>query len=155
MSEISAAMGLTLLESLDDVIEINHKHYEKYQQAFSTIEGVKMFSYNLSEKNNYQYIILEIDEEKIGISRDTVVKILHSENILARRYFYPGCHEMEPYRSYFPYASLSLANTNRLTRRVISLPTGTSVSDVDRTKICELISFIISNGSQITAKLAL
>ncbi len=41
----------------------------------------------------------------------TLVRVLHAENVLARRYFYPGCHEMEPYRSYFPHAGLVLPET--------------------------------------------
>ena len=43
-----------------------------------------------------------------GISRDELVQILQAENVLARRYFYPGCHRMEPYRSYYPHARLLL-----------------------------------------------
>jgi dTDP-4-amino-4,6-dideoxygalactose transaminase len=50
---------------------------------------VRLIEYDEVEKNNYQYIILEIDEKLAGISRDLIVKILHAENVLARRYFYP------------------------------------------------------------------
>ena len=153
MAEISAAMGLTLLEKLEEVIETNLQHYKSYQQEFSALDGVKVFRYNASERNNYQYIVLEVDEEKTGINRDTIVKILHAENILVRRYFYPGCHEMEPYRSYYPAAGLLLPNTNKLTRRVMALPTGTAVSGDAVTKICSLVGLIISNGRQIAAKL--
>jgi dTDP-4-amino-4,6-dideoxygalactose transaminase len=152
MSEISAAMGLTLFENLNEIIEMNYDHYKQYQQVFSELNGVTMFCYDENEKNNYQYIILEIDEGKTGISRDIVVNVLQAENILARRYFYPGCHEMEPYRSFFPHAGLLLPNTNKLTRRVTSLPTGTAVSKSDITQICELLEFAISNGAQITDK---
>jgi dTDP-4-amino-4,6-dideoxygalactose transaminase len=154
MSEISAAMGLTLFESLNEIIETNYSHYKQYQQSFSVLNGVTMFFYNENEKNNYQYIVLEIDEEKAGINRDILVNILQAENILARRYFYPGCHEMEPYRSFFPHAGLLLSNTNKLTRRVLSLPTGTAVSNDDITKICGLFEFVISNGTRIANKFA-
>ena len=33
-----------------------------------------------------------------GRVRDDLVAALHAENVLARRYFYPGCHRLEPYR---------------------------------------------------------
>ena len=35
---------------------------------------------------------------------------------------------MEPYRSYFPHAGLVLPETEKMVKRVLSLPTGTAVS---------------------------
>ena len=52
-----------------------------------------------AERTNYQYIVLEVDELETGLTRDELVQVLIAENVLARRYFYPGCHRMEPYRS--------------------------------------------------------
>ncbi len=53
--------------------------------------------------------------------------MLHAENILARKYFWPGCHNMEPYRSYYPHAGLVLPNTNRVAEHVVVLPTGSAM----------------------------
>ena len=64
--------------------------------------------YDEKERNNYQYVVVDVDAESYGMSRDRLVQALHAENVLARRYFYPGCHQMEPYRSYFPHAKLLL-----------------------------------------------
>lgn len=150
MSEVSAAMGLTLMESLDDIVRANQDHYRQYQAAFSTMEGVKQFSYAGEGPSNYQYIIAEIDEAQAGISRDTLVRVLHAENVLARRYFYPGCHEMEPYRTLDPGAALRLPNTVALCGRVMSLPTGTAVSSTDIEAIGELIGFALAHGQEIT-----
>ena len=81
--------------------------------------------------NNYQYVVLEVDEAEAGLSRDQLQAVLHAENVLSRRYFYPGCHRMEPYRSHFPHAHLLLPQTERLVQRVLQLPTGTSVAEED------------------------
>lgn len=149
MSEVSAAMGLTSLDSLDEFIATNYRNYKQYQAELQELPGVRFIIYNEQEKNNYQYIILEIDEQVTGIDRDQLVKALHAENLLARRYFYPGCHHMEPYRSYFPNAGLLLPETERLVQKVISLPTGTAVGDKEISTICHLIRFILANGPQI------
>jgi dTDP-4-amino-4,6-dideoxygalactose transaminase len=61
------------------------------------------------------------------VSRDKIVEVLHAENILARKYFWPGCHNMEPYRSYYPHAGLVLPNTNRVAEHVVVLPTGSTM----------------------------
>ncbi|MBD1847836.1 aminotransferase class I/II-fold pyridoxal phosphate-dependent enzyme [Cyanobacteria bacterium FACHB-63] len=150
MSEICAAMGLTNLESINSFIDINYDNYQHYQRELSNIPGVSLISYNEFEKNNYQYIILEIDPEQAGITRDQLVKILQAENILARRYFFPGCHNMEPYRSYFPNSKLLLPETERLTQKVLSLPTGTAVNNEIIRKICQLIRFIVQKSDEVS-----
>jgi len=149
MTEVAAAMGLTGLESLDEFISTNYRNYCQYRLALAEIPGVRMVKYDEREKNNYQYIILEIDETITHINRDQLVQVLHAENILARRYFYPGCHQMEPYRSYFPHAGLLLPETERLAFRTVSLPTGTAVGKEEINQICQIIRFVISNGQDL------
>lgn len=153
MNEISAAMGITSLDSLSEFIAINYKNYKKYQDELANIPGVSLLSYKENEKCNYQYIVVEIDEYLTKISRDKLIQILHAENILARRYFYPGCHKMEPYRSYFPHSYLLLMETEKLAKRVLILPTGTGVSSEDIQQICEIIKFAVANAQEILARL--
>lgn len=153
MNEVSAAMGLTNLESLDKFISINSQNYQFYQAYLAGLDGVSLITYDESEKYNYQYVVLEIDSQKAGLTRDELVTILHAENILARRYFFPGCHQMEPYRSYFPHSGLLLPQTERLTQRVLCLPTGTAVGEMEIRQICELIRLALENGAEIKSKL--
>jgi dTDP-4-amino-4,6-dideoxygalactose transaminase len=154
MSEISAAMGLTGLESLREFVSINQRHYQTYQRLLSDLPGVKLIQFDETEKNNYQYIVMEIDESLTHISRDLINAILHAENILSRRYFYPGCHQMEPYRTSFPEAGLSLAETEKLTLKVLQLPTGTAIGEKEINRICELLRFTLAHGPEIRARSA-
>jgi dTDP-4-amino-4,6-dideoxygalactose transaminase len=153
MTEICAAMGLTSLESMDEFIAINHRNYDRYRANLTSIAGLQLFEYDAREKGNYQYVIAEVDESVTCISRDALVKVLHAENILARRYFYPGCHQMEPYRSYFPHAGLLLPHTEALTQRVLSLPNGTAVEADNIDHICSLIRFCVEHGEIISRRL--
>lgn len=149
MTEVCAAMGLTSLDSLDRFIDTNRRNYQQYRQELSVIPGLTVTTYNESEACNYQYIIVEIDPASAGIDRDLLVRVLHAENVLARRYFYPGCHQMEPYRSLFPHAGLLLTRTENLTQRVVSLPNGTAV-DADAIQgICALIRLAATHGAAI------
>lgn len=154
MTEICAAMGLTSLENIASIIEANRQNYAQYQAELAGLPGITIAKYTDTEKCNYQYVILEIDELRAGIDRDTLVNILHAENVLARRYFYPGCHQMEPYRSYFPNAGLMLPQTQQLTKMVMSLPTGTTISRAEVQMICEIIKFSVAHGSEIRKTLA-
>ncbi len=149
MTEVCAAMGLTGMESLEEFIGINRRNYHLYRHELEGLAGVRFLTNDEREKHNYQYIVLEIDKSITGISRDQLVKILHSENVLARRYFFPGCHKMEPYRSYFPHADLLLPNTERLVERVLSLPTGIAIGKREIGEICQIVRLVIQNSHEV------
>jgi dTDP-4-amino-4,6-dideoxygalactose transaminase len=149
MSEISAAMGLTSLESLDAFIEINRHNYNAYREHLASIPGLSLITYNESVANNYQYIVVEVDEGMTGINRDTLVEILHAENVRARRYFYPGCHRMEPYRSFYPNAGMLLPETESLVKNVMSLPTGAALGEPDIEQVCAVIRIAVTNSAEI------
>jgi dTDP-4-amino-4,6-dideoxygalactose transaminase len=153
MSEVSAIMGLTSLESLGETIETNYQNYTRYQQGIAGIPGIKLTTYDKNQKQNFQYIILEIDEKVAGINRDQIVEILQAEKVLARRYFYPGCHQMEPYRSYFPNAGMLLPETEKLVLRVLSLPNGTSVGNHEIDRITNLLRFMVTNSKLIAKRI--
>lgn len=145
MSEISAAMGLVNLESLDDFIAINKRNYAAYAQSLADIEGVSLrpLDSNGSVDSNFQYIVIELDDA-ISHRRDHLVDVLHAENVIARRYFWPGCHRMEPYRDLNPHAGLLLPETERVAERVVVLPTGTSVEEADIVTIAEIIRIVLA-----------
>lgn len=139
MSEVSAAMALTSLESLDDFINVNLQNYQRYQSGLSDISAVRLLEYDRSENSNYQYIVVEIDNAASAASRDEIISGLIEQNVIARRYFYPGCHRMEPYRSLFPHSGLLLRHTEALVERTLILPTGTAVREDDIDFICAYI----------------
>ncbi|MDD2852002.1 MAG: DegT/DnrJ/EryC1/StrS family aminotransferase [Desulfuromonadaceae bacterium] len=151
MTEICAAMGLTGLESLDKVIETNRRNYHNYGKELDDVPGVRPVVYDESEKCNFQYVVFEVDEEEAGISRDLLVEVLQAENVMARRYFYPGCHRMEPYRSYFPHSHLLLPNTEMLVTKVISLPSGTAVGGDEISTICRIIRTAVTCSGKLPA----
>jgi dTDP-4-amino-4,6-dideoxygalactose transaminase len=149
MSEVSAAMGLTGMETIDEFIAVNRRNYLAYEHFLATVPGIELIEYDGTEQRNYQYVVAEVDGSPRGMDRDLLVQILHAEHIRARRYFFPGCHRMEPYRSYFPHAGLLLPITERLTERVISLPTGTAVTEEDVACICQVMRFAMARGEDI------
>jgi len=139
MAEICAVMGLTNLESIDEFMAVNRRNYELYRAGLANIPGLRVRAYDGRERHNRQYVIVEVDAQMAGITRDALVTELQAENVLCRRYFHPGCHRMEPYRSYFPNAGLLLPVTEALSERIFSLPTGTAVTTSDIAKVVELV----------------
>ena len=154
MTEVSAAMGLTSLESMDEVIAVNRQNYECYKDNVASISGASLKGFDDREKCNYQYVVLEIDQTATGISRDDLIRILWEENVIARRYFFPGCHRMEPYRSYYPHAGRLLESTEALTERVLLLPNGSTINEAQVQEICSIIRLVVANGAETVARLS-
>jgi dTDP-4-amino-4,6-dideoxygalactose transaminase len=154
MSEITAAMGITSLESISEFIAVNLRHYQQYREELASLPGVRLVPYDASEKCNYQYIVLEIDAGLAQITRDELVRVLWAENVIARRYFYPGCHRMEPYRSLYPQAGAVLPVTEWLAERVLVLPTGTAVGPEQISTICQILKTAVSQGAAIHQQLS-
>jgi dTDP-4-amino-4,6-dideoxygalactose transaminase len=153
MIEVAAAMGLTSLESLTLFIDTNRRNYELYQRELDGITGIRLLTFDSHEKSNYQYVVLELDEDVAGISRDQLLQILWAERVIARRYFYPGCHRMEPYRTLYPESGQHLPVTERVVKQVLVLPTGTAISADDIRAISAIIRLSVANGPELSSHL--
>jgi dTDP-4-amino-4,6-dideoxygalactose transaminase len=124
MIEVCAAMGLVNLDAFDAVVDANRERHRWYLDAFAGVAGLRVLDYDPREANSHHYAVLEVDEARGVGARDDLIRVLHAENILARKYFWPGCHAMQPYRDLFPHARLLLPRTVATANRVIVLPTG-------------------------------
>jgi dTDP-4-amino-4,6-dideoxygalactose transaminase len=152
MSEICAAMGLTSLESVDHFVRVNVERHKKYMDVLHGFPGIHIPTYGEGVGHNHQYLVVQVDEHQTRLSRDTLVALLHAEGVLARRYFYPGVHRMEPYRSLFPGTDQHLPETIKLSTSLMILPTGGAVTSREVETIGELIRFFISNQKEINLR---
>jgi len=149
MTEVCAAMGLTSLESMDEIIRLNRYNYEEYKAQLQGIPGITPIDYSSDETRNYHYIVVQVDASLSPLDRDELVEVLHAENILARKYFWPGCHRMEPYKALFPNAYLLLPHTEARAAQMMVLPTGQSVSKNDIAGICSIIKTALAQADQL------
>ncbi|MBE0627420.1 MAG: DegT/DnrJ/EryC1/StrS family aminotransferase [Burkholderiales bacterium] len=143
MIEVAAAMGLVNLDALDSVIAANRCNQQAYREALAGLPGISLLSHDESERNNYQYVVMEVGE-KCPVSRDRIIEALHAENIRARKYFWPGCHRMQPYRELFPHAGMLLPNTQRVADRVVVLPTGTTIDNDAISDVAAVIRVLVN-----------
>jgi dTDP-4-amino-4,6-dideoxygalactose transaminase len=138
MIEVCAAMGLANLSGLKVIFEANARNHAVYKSRLDKIPGLGILDYDPSEENSHHYVVLEVGEG-FPLSRDDLVDALHAENVLARKYFWPGCHRMLPYRALFPHAGMLLASTERLSEKVVILPNGLATSADQVDVICDVI----------------
>ena len=152
MTEAAAAMGLTSLEARDDFYAANRHNYEAYRAGLDGIAGIDLMAYDEAELCNRHYIVIEVDESA-ALSRDDLQRVLWAENVLARRYFFPACHRMEPYRSVLSGAGHELPEVERLTQRLLALPTGTAIGPATVARITELIRRAMADGPRLRRRL--
>lgn len=145
MPEICAAMGIANFDGLDRIVDHNRRNYRSYLDGLADIPSLSLLRYDDGERNNYQYIVAEVRPVS-PIGRDAIVAALHAENVLARRYFWPGCHRMEPYRTLDPDSAARLPQTQAVAERVIVLPTGLTVSDADISTICAILRSLLTTA---------
>lgn len=145
MIEIAAAMGLVNLERVQRVIDTNKYNHNAYRDAVSDIPFLSVMPYDNQEHNNYQYVVMELSPEA-PIRRDDLVRALHAENILVRKYFWPGCHKMKPFVDLYPHAGLLLPNTEKVAERVVVFPTGTTIQRADIDAIAGLLRLLFEGS---------
>ena len=80
--------------------------------------------------------------------------VLWAENILARRYFHPGCHRMEPYRSRAAADPPILPVTEAVAASVLVLPAGSAVRRPEVGTISERIRQALDQAPLVRASLA-
>jgi dTDP-4-amino-4,6-dideoxygalactose transaminase len=149
LNEISAAHGLTLLEELDAIVAANRSRFQMYRHHLCAVPGLRLLCGEAGDESNHQYVVVEVDEKRTGISRDRLVELLWAENVHARRYFHPGCHRMAPYRDLYPDAGRCLPHTEQASRRLLVLPTGPSLSGDMVAAVCDLLGFCAVHGPAI------
>jgi len=130
MTEVCAAMGLANLQSVGRFREANRRNRAAYARGLAQIPGLRLRGEPADADRaaaNNQYVVVEVSGE-YPLSRDELMRRLHAENILVRRYFWPGCHRMEPYKTLYPEVGKRLPATEAFLERVLLFPTGTAVS---------------------------
>jgi dTDP-4-amino-4,6-dideoxygalactose transaminase len=139
MNEFQAAMGLTVLPHLHELIDERKSITEKYHENLSCLNGVRLLS-DVRKPNvryNYAYMPVLIDEREFGISRDCLCEFLKKQNIFTRKYFYPLVSDYKCYAGRFDSSKTPIAAG--VAKRVLCLPiyVGLELRQVDM--ICDLI----------------
>ena len=143
MSEFAAAYGLTALDELQSVINHNTKIYEGYIKHFNQFDEVNFLKYPEHNYSNHQYAVAHVPAN----SRDNLVQHFHDNDILVRRYFHPGCHRLEPYKSDHSYNNAQLLNTENVASKVLVFPAGYQLDNTRMNKIFDIYASFVKRKS--------
>ncbi len=133
MNELEAAMGLSIIPGLKKELDGRRKIYKEYSFAFK--DGSKFKLQKLAEKlteYNYPYFPVCFSSESV---RDRVYEVLLSNDIRARKYFYPPCHELP----YLKSKSYNLPNATAISHKILCLPLYGSLALKDVKRIIKIV----------------
>ena len=123
LNEASAAVGLANLVDLPRFLDCNLRNHAAYSDALHGSTVARIMSPPTNVAANHHYVVVELAEDLVS-HRDALVEYLHDAGVLARRYFWPGCHRMAPYASH----PIDLPVTDEVASRIIVLPTGSAIA---------------------------
>lgn len=148
MDEVRAAYGLLNLRQVDAAIAARRRVATKYMETLDNVQGIELFPYihdltstneaNADRRWNYAYFPILVTED-YRMSRDALYEFMKTQNVFARRYFYPLITDFEPYKDSPSATPAYLPVANRLANQVICLPIHHSLTDEDIERVLNCI----------------
>ncbi|EMY81978.1 DegT/DnrJ/EryC1/StrS aminotransferase family protein [Psychroflexus gondwanensis ACAM 44] len=137
MSNISAGIGRGQMKVLDEHVGLRRKMFHFYKSIFETIEGVEVFTEPDDHffSNHWLSAITVHPELTKGISREDLRLHLDQYNIESRPLWKPM--HLQPVFEKMPFYGGQVAE--HLFERGLCLPSGSNLSDEDRTRIKKAI----------------
>ncbi len=125
MSEFHAVIGLENLKTIGGVLSIRAEKAAGYARRIEQETCFRPLTAPPSVRHTYKDFTIVAPPQLKG-SRDAIIGFLAEQGIETRGYFSPPIHEQRFFRR---FADRALPMTEDLSRRVISLPFYTSISD--------------------------
>lgn len=122
MNELQAAMGLAVLECVEEERKKRAEIKSIYNEKLRDIPGITIMPELEEVKSSYQYYAIRINEKEFGKSRDYVYDKLKEYNIFSRKYFYPLCSNYECYKHLPSSEPKNLPIANKVANEVLTLP---------------------------------
>lgn len=130
MSELQAAMGLTVLPHMTEILEARRKvtHFYDAKLDFSEMTGMKL---RAGTEWNHSYYPVIFKSEEVLLKKQ---KLLNENDIFPRRYFYPSLNNL-------PYLEkTSMPVSESISSRIMCLPLYHSLEKASLEKIVKLLN---------------
>lgn len=122
LSELHAAMGLAVLDRIDDEIARRARLAALYRDGLGPLPGIRLQHFAAGTEENHFNLTIEIDPDAFGLCRDAVHRALLAERVVTRKYFHPLCSENPSYRDAPSADPAGLPVAHRVASRILSLP---------------------------------
>ncbi|MEA2101089.1 MAG: DegT/DnrJ/EryC1/StrS family aminotransferase [Thermodesulfobacteriota bacterium] len=142
MNELQAAIGLLMLDIVEDEIDKRRRLTQVYRERLKEIPGIGFRDDIQGVKHNYYNFVITVDKDTFGADRDVLYDRLKEFNVFSRKYFWPLCSQLQCYRLLPSASSENLTVAEKITTMVLSLPLYGELSEDDIHRICDIIEYI-------------
>ncbi len=132
MNEFQAAMGLCVLDDVNDLISKREKVYETYMEYIGNNNKIFMQKKNTDSTRNYAYFPVLFPSEKDLLK---VRKALNANEIYPRRYFYPSLDSL-----FYIKGNQHMLISNDISSRILCLPMYDALTREEVYKICSIVN---------------
>ena len=135
LSNLLAAMGRTQLADLERRVDRRRDHNRFYREALGDLPGVDFMPEIEGGRSTFWLTTMTIDPELAGVDRETIRVALEAENIEARPVWKPM--HLQPF--FAECRMIGGGVSDRLFDLGLCLPSGSVLTDDERTMIAELV----------------
>lgn len=128
MNNVNATLGLVQLESINQIIEAHISNGKYFDENLKGIPGIELLNYYQGSEPSYWLYTLKVE------NRDGFIKKLAENDIMASE-----LHKRNDLHSYLNDYPSELPVLDKFYERLVHLPCGWWVNEIDREKIVEVI----------------
>ena len=140
MNEMSAALGLCVLEEVDKHIAQRKLLTELYIERLKNIYGISFPVFEDNVKRNYQYMIIRVNSSiRSTLHRDILYHKLKRYNVFIRKYFYPLCSDFKWYK----HLNSNVPIAQKVSKETLCLPLYGDLTVDEVNQICDIIIEIL------------
>ncbi|NDC10605.1 MAG: aminotransferase DegT, partial [Oxalobacteraceae bacterium] len=125
LPNLNAALGCAQLEQLPGMLAAKRELFQRYQAAFSSIQGVNLMTEPEHCQSNYWLQTLLLDADHVD-QREDVLSVTNAASYMTRP-AWVLMYELAPFR-YCPRMDLTMAKS--LIQRLINIPSSSSLVSV-------------------------
>ncbi len=147
MNEAQAAMGILMLESMEEIIARRKHWHDTYCQLLADVEGLSLPRMPGNLEYNYAYFPVLIGDA-YPLSRDDLYEKFIQNDIYPRKYFHPLITDFSLYRGCRIISKYRVPNARRVADSVLCLPLYPDLSESDVGRVIEVIASTFNKNSK-------
>jgi len=142
MSNVLAGIGLGQMEVIDERVKARRKNFLFYKEHLLKYKGISFLEEpGKSYFSNYWLTTILLDPAETGVTREDLQAALENENIESRPLWKP-MHLQPVFSSCPAYVN---GTSEELFKNGLCLPSGSNLTDQDRSEIMDVITKTLSN----------
>lgn len=138
MTDLEAALGLVQLKRLPEFIARRQELAKRLDAGLKSISGIRIPTTLAYNDHGWHLYVIEVEEEESGVSRDQFILNMRDRGIGTSVHFIP-LHRHPLYQKTLGVGSLQYPTSEKVFRRIVSLPLYPRMQDEDVDRVCQAV----------------